>query len=423
MARFILAGLPEAENPWSGFVFDPEEWRVDSDGAIAARPGGGTVWTLREFDDFELELDFKLAPGTNSGVMIRVDDRKDYVQRGLEVQVLDSHGTEPKNLTHVCGAIYDMAGPESTMAVNPAGEWNSYRIVCDGPMVQIVLNGEEVLEVNLDEWTEVGKNPDGTKNKFKIAGKDKPRSGFIGLQDHNDPVWFRDIRIKPLGTTFQAGDLPEIREVDGWQVLFDGTDTIQWVLDERAWIVEEDVLRFLGRPFPIVSKNRVQDFELEFEFFASEGEDGHVEFWKQDPSKRKADGFQFRFGDWEPNSHAHPNSVGSIRGCATPAETPKVLRGEWNTVSLRAENGRIRASINDQELIVMDLDQWTIAGRNPDGSRNRFRVPLNELPQEGHFAFSGYCPIRNVRIREILGAPDLLSSLRNNSGTLHSPGE
>jgi hypothetical protein len=52
--------------------------------------------------------------------------------------------------------------------------------------------------MNLDQWTEAGKNPDGTPNKFKIAYKDMPRRGRIGLQDHGKPVWYRNIRIKPL---------------------------------------------------------------------------------------------------------------------------------------------------------------------------------------------------------------------------------
>ena len=61
------------------------------------------------------------------------------------------------------------------------------------------MKGRENIDMNLDKWTEPGKNPDGSKNKFRTAYKDMPRAGFIGFQDHGNPVWFRRIRIKSIG--------------------------------------------------------------------------------------------------------------------------------------------------------------------------------------------------------------------------------
>ena len=65
-------------------------------------------------------------------------------------------------------------------------------------MIYVILNGEQVLNMNLDLWTEAGKNPDGTRNKFKTAYKDMARSGHIGLQYHGHPVWFRNMKVKEL---------------------------------------------------------------------------------------------------------------------------------------------------------------------------------------------------------------------------------
>jgi hypothetical protein len=62
----------------------------------------------------------------------------------------------------------------------------------------VVLNGKQILEMDLDRWTEVRRNPDGTPNKYRRALKDYAREGHIGLQDHGRPVWYRRIRIKRL---------------------------------------------------------------------------------------------------------------------------------------------------------------------------------------------------------------------------------
>ena len=71
-------------------------------------------------------------------------------------------------------------------------------IIAKANKINVVMNGEQIIDMDLDLWTEPHKNPDGTKNKFKTAYKDMPRVGHIGFQDHGDPVWYRNIRIQPL---------------------------------------------------------------------------------------------------------------------------------------------------------------------------------------------------------------------------------
>jgi hypothetical protein len=70
--------------------------------------------------------------------------------------------------------------------------------------ITVELNGKRVIDMDLDEWTEPHKNPDGSKNKFKYAYKDMARSGYVGFQDHGHAVWYRNVRIKPLGQTKTA---------------------------------------------------------------------------------------------------------------------------------------------------------------------------------------------------------------------------
>ncbi len=178
----------------TGWLAKDGAWAVED--STLARRGGSYVWTEQEYEDFVLELEFKLVPKANSGIFFRTANIDDPVQTGIELQVLDTYGREDLD-KHVCGAVYDCLEPR-TNAVKPPGEWNQVRLTCQGPRITAVLNDEPIIDMNLDEWTEPRMNPDGTKNKFKTAYKDMARRGRIGFQDHGKPVWYRNIRIKCL---------------------------------------------------------------------------------------------------------------------------------------------------------------------------------------------------------------------------------
>lgn len=175
---------------------NPESWKVQG-GAIACHAKkGGYLHTLEEYDDFALSLEYKVAKGTNSGVFFRWSNLKDPVHTGIEIQVLDSHGRATPG-THDDGAIYDLVAPSKNMS-RPAGEWNRLVITAVDNRVEVAHNGEKVAEMDLNLYTEAGKNPDGSKNKFKYAFKELPRRGYIGFQDHGGGAWFREIKLKPL---------------------------------------------------------------------------------------------------------------------------------------------------------------------------------------------------------------------------------
>lgn len=174
-------------------------WAVRN--GVIERRGGGFLTSVDQYGDFILDLEFKLSPKGNSGVIFRHIPQpasgKAYWWDGLlEVQILDSHGKATPN-KHDCGSIYDMVEPSVT-AVKPAGQWNRMTIVARSSRIVVIMNDKKIVDINLDNWTEVGKNPDGTPNKYHKAMKDMPRKGFILLQDHGDPVWYRNVFIKPL---------------------------------------------------------------------------------------------------------------------------------------------------------------------------------------------------------------------------------
>lgn len=174
---------------------DASGWQFDGKELVAKNHD--TIWTKESYGDFILDLEFKVAKESNSGVFLRSGDIKN-VLAALEIQV---HESADGSKYGMLGAIYD-AMPPVKNAAKPVGDWNRYTITCKGPQVTVVLNGETIIDANLDNWPETGKNPDGTPNKFKKALKDFARSGPIGLQGLHGkaqaPVWYRNLKIKTL---------------------------------------------------------------------------------------------------------------------------------------------------------------------------------------------------------------------------------
>ena len=183
----FAADLSNAVDP-AGWVFEGKE--------LVAKTHD-TLWTKDSYGDFILDLEFKVIAESNSGVFLRSGDIKN-VLKALEIQVHDSADGSKYGMV---AAIYDAMPPSKSMA-KPVGEWNHYTITCKGQLVSVVFNGEEVINADLDKWSEAGKNPDGTPNKFKEALKDYARKGPIGLQGLHGkaqaPVWYRNLKIKVL---------------------------------------------------------------------------------------------------------------------------------------------------------------------------------------------------------------------------------
>lgn len=173
----------------------PGKWSFNNGELVAG--DHDTLWTKDSYGNFILDLEFKVAKESNSGVFLRSGDIKN-VLAALEIQVHDSADGSKYGMV---GAIYDAMPPTKSMA-KPVGEWNRFTITCKDSLVTVVFNGEEVIHADLNDWPEKGKNPDGTPNKFPVALKDFARKGPIGLQGLHGkaqaPVWYRNLKIKVL---------------------------------------------------------------------------------------------------------------------------------------------------------------------------------------------------------------------------------
>lgn len=179
-----------------GVTGRPEGWTVQDGCILCTAQKGGYLYAERPFENFMLSVDFKIDPKVNSGIFVRVSDLSDPVDTGLEVQILDSYGSGRLD-THTCGAIYDLVPPGKDV-FRPPGAWNRAVIRCEGPHVRVELNDETIATMNVDEYAVAGRNPDGSRNKFKYAWRELPRSGHVALQDHGGKVWFCNIKIREL---------------------------------------------------------------------------------------------------------------------------------------------------------------------------------------------------------------------------------
>ena len=179
----------------SNAVVNPGAWHVE-DGVLSAKDHSG-IWTKESYSDFALDLEFKVEKEANSGVFLRAGNIRNVLS-ALEIQV---HETSDGGRIGMVGALYDAKAPGKRLQ-KPVGEWNRYTITCKGSHLTLVFNGEVALDIDLDDWKEPRRNPDGTRNKFRKALKDFSRKGPIGFQGLHGraeaPVWYRNLKIKPL---------------------------------------------------------------------------------------------------------------------------------------------------------------------------------------------------------------------------------
>ena len=182
----------------------PEGIWTYADGILTASKDE-CIWTKEQHRNYILDLEFKTADGTNSGVIIHCSDTQKWIPNSVEVQIADDHSAKwaKADKTWQCAAIFGHLAP-SKSAVKKPGEWNRFTITCKDRMIHVMLNGEAVTTMDMSKWTSAKTNPDGSKIppwlSKPVAGL-APK-GFIGLQGKHAgaPIYFRNLRIKPLET-------------------------------------------------------------------------------------------------------------------------------------------------------------------------------------------------------------------------------
>jgi hypothetical protein len=202
---------------WRGFRLDqvPPGWMAE-DGLLVFKgehgeEGYGDLTTRQQYASFELKLEWKISPCGNSGILFHVTEDSDQEwHSGPEVQIVDATegcwadyrapegerapGSDLK-ASQFSGANYDLIAP-SVNSVKPVGEWNSMRVLVNGPHVEHWLNGQKVVEYELwsPEWTAmVAKSKFSEYPQYGMA-----KTGHIVLQDHGKTLWFRNLKLRVI---------------------------------------------------------------------------------------------------------------------------------------------------------------------------------------------------------------------------------
>lgn len=174
-------------------------WQGDTSGYTVANgelqctPRGKNLWTTNRYGDFHLRFDFKLTPGANNGLGIRMPAQGDAAYEAIELQILDDGDPQYAKLQpwQYHGSVYGVIAAKRGH-LKPVGEWNAQEVIVRGSRVKVVLNGATIVDADLEPLAESG-TPDG---------KDHPglqrQSGFIGFLGHGHSVWFKNIELKEL---------------------------------------------------------------------------------------------------------------------------------------------------------------------------------------------------------------------------------
>ncbi len=189
----------ESLSEWRNYgATDPDDgWRVQDGMMMLASKGAGDIVTRKSYGDFDLVLDWRIAEGGNSGIFILVDENEKPIYHSApEIQILDNERHSDREIdSHRSGSLYDLVASHPS-SQKPQGEWNTVRIRLQDGLLNIWQNdvSTATIVIGSTTWdTLVGNSKFADWDGFGASS-----GGRIGLQDHGDTVWFRNLKIREL---------------------------------------------------------------------------------------------------------------------------------------------------------------------------------------------------------------------------------
>jgi hypothetical protein len=189
---WVVRAWDDVRNP----ATDSPVWKVERGVLHGGEPRGSWLLSEKEYGDFELEFEFKLGETGNSGCALRAPLQGDPAFDGLELQMADFRYNTNAKTSELTGGLYRAVAPKKQ--VYKPTDWNKYQITCKGPQVKVVLNGELILDVNLEQQLEKVQRHNGSDAP---PLKDRPRKGHIGFQELSrgaEQAQIRNARIRVL---------------------------------------------------------------------------------------------------------------------------------------------------------------------------------------------------------------------------------
>ncbi|MCU0748016.1 MAG: DUF1080 domain-containing protein [Akkermansiaceae bacterium] len=356
------------------------EGYVVEDGAIVSTPQGRNLITEEIFANYVLDFQFKLSPGANNGLGIHYPGTGDAAYTGMEIQVLDSTHPKYKDLKdyQFHGGLYTLA-PAKQGFLKPVGEWNQQRVTVYGPSLKVELNGEVILQANLDEIAAKHPQHQGAKR----------RAGHIGWLGHGDRVAFRNINI---------GELPppaneEAVKAAGFTKIFDGKTLTGWKTtpDTTNWKAIHGILKHDGKPGTIKdlwSEKSYGDITLVFHWrWAGRGpmksqpivmpdgtENGRADVEELDSgiylrgnSKNQVNLWNWTVGSGEVYGYRTDGKMpAEIKAGVTPKAKADHPIGEWNSAQITLKGDLLTVAINGK-VVIQEAKLPGIAASGPIG--------------------------------------------------------
>jgi len=361
-------------------------WYV-ADGVLHFNGKGDNIATLKQYGDFELLVDWKLAKEGKDG------DAGIYLRGTPQVQIWD---TSRVNVGAQVGSggLYNNKKHESKplkVADNPLGEWNTFRIIMVGDRVTVYLNGELVTDsVVLENYWD---------RSLPIFPKEQ-----IELQAHGTHVSYRDIYIRELPRK-EVFKLSDKEKADGFEVLFDGTDLSAWTGNTTAYQISEEgtlaIYPTKGSGGNLYSKAEFADFIYRFEFRLTPGANNGIGIRTPMEGDAAYVGMEIQVLDDGADMYkslAPYQYHGSVYGIIPAKRGYLKPVGEWNEEEIYIKGNHIRVTLNGTVIVDGDLAEatknGTLDGKNHPGLARK----------SGHIAFLGHgseVHFRNIRVKRL----------------------
>ncbi|MFK7790593.1 MAG: DUF1080 domain-containing protein [Phycisphaeraceae bacterium] len=408
----------DAFRGWKMDTFPEKGWVIDGDALhIQADSKAGDIVTKKQYESFDLRFEWKVAKGSNSGVIYRCiehDDVRLSFMSGPEYQILeDANHRNGKNPKTTAASLYAHYAPNDKKTLKPIGEWNTGRVVINGSKVEHWLNGEVVVAYDLESEA-FKKISQGTHYKqwSKFA---KEKKGHIAFQDHTDDVWFRNIKIKELPNPEPVPKTEKQLDAGNWRTLFDGKslDHFRSFKNDsppERWVIQDDTLHYTGGKFggDLLTKKAFGDFDLRWEWKISEGGNSGIKYRVDGNNPNKgiyAWGLEYQIlDDGKHNNGKNPTMRAGSLYSLIAAKDDKPIKpvGEWNQSRVVLKDNKVQHYLNGEVIVEYEIGseayEQLIAKSKYKSNKNFGKT------NPGHIAFQDHEDLvwyRNIRIREL----------------------